>query len=273
MPELPEIETIVRCLREPLHGRRLVSARLRRAGLYRAGSLPVRALAGRRVVEVSRVGKNLSVRFDPAITMVINLGMTGRIGLSGRSGRCDFAGPAERKHLHGRFVFQGGLEMTYHDARRFGRVYVTESPDVARVLGIGPDPFEAAERYLSDRLRGRSAPIKSLLLDQRILSGIGNIYADESLFAARMDPRTPGGRAARHAALLLKCARAVLRRAVAGGGSTIRDYRRPDGMEGDFQRRHKVYGRTGKPCPRCGAAVARIVLAGRGTHFCPSCQR
>jgi formamidopyrimidine-DNA glycosylase len=269
MPELPEVETIVRCLQGPLARRRLVHAHLRRAALYRAKSLSVRWLVGRSVSGVTRVGKNLAIHFDPAGVMVINLGMTGRIGLSSR--RAPTA-RGERKHLHGRFGFDGDLEVRYYDVRRFGRVFVTESRDVARVLGLGPDPFEASARYLSRMLRGRTAPIKSLLLDQRILSGVGNIYADESLYEARVDPRTSGDRAAARAAKILSSVRIVLKRAIARRGSTIRDYRQPDGSEGDFQRFHAVYGRGGKPCPRCGTLIERIVLSGRGTHFCPSCQ-
>jgi formamidopyrimidine-DNA glycosylase len=288
VPELPEVETIVRALEGPLEDRRLVRALLRRADLYRKGSLPVRRLADRAVTGVRRVGKNAVFCFEPFGVMVVNLGMTGRLvhtkltgfapgGRPARSGlrvaRTRPTRSAEEKHLHGRFFLDDGSELRYYDARRFGFVYVSRSFDVAGDLGLGPDPFEADGRYLARLLSGRRAPVKALLLDQRILSGLGNIYADETLFAAGVTPRTPGECAVGRARTILSSARRVLERAIASGGSTIRDYRQPDGRRGDFQRFHAVYGRRGEPCIRCGTPIERIVLAGRGTHFCRCCQR
>ena len=269
MPELPEVETIARGLQKRLAGRRFVEARLRLPGLYRRGSLRVSWLLGRRIGRVDRVGKNAVFHLVPPGVMVVNLGMTGRLLLA--SGSADR--PMREKHLHGRFHFDGGLELRYYDPRRFGFLYVSRSPDVAGELGLGPDPFRADPRYLARILRGRRAPVKPLLLDQRIVSGLGNIYTDETLFVARMDPRTPGDRAAHHAGRILSSARRVLDRAISRRGSTIRDYRLPDGDEGDYQRFHAVYGREGEACVRCGAPIEKIVLHGRGTHFCPSCQR
>ena len=269
VPELPEVETIVRCLRRPLKARTVVRASLRPAALYRGGSLRVRALAGRSIAGVERAGKNAVFRFDPPAAMVVNLGMTGQL-LLGES--CGCLEGASGRHLHGRFALDDGRELRYYDIRRFGFIFVTREADVFATLGIGPDPFDADAAYLEEKLGGRAAAIKTLLLDQRILSGIGNIYADETLFDARVDPRTSADRVAPRAEILLSSARRILTSAIAHKGSTIRDYRRPDGSRGGFQHLHAVYGRGGEPCLRCGAPVRKIVLGGRGTHFCPVCQ-
>jgi formamidopyrimidine-DNA glycosylase len=270
MPELPEVETIVRGLREPLLGRKVLRARLRHASLYRRGSLRVSRLVGLTIAGVERVGKNAVFRLAPRGIMTVNLGMTGRLVLAA-------PGHEERepaKHLHGRFVLDGGTELRYYDPRRFGYLYLTESDDIRDDLDIGPDPFELSPggEELVLALRKRHASIKSILLNQRLVSGIGNIYADETLFAVRIDPRTPAGDVTDRLRPLLTAARAVLRHAIAHGGSTVRDYRRADGSRGEFQHHHAVYGREGKPCFVCGKAIKRIVLAGRSSHFCPICQ-
>jgi len=271
MPELPEVETIVRGLRHPLLGRRVLRARLRYAALYRKGSLKVTWLVGRKITAVERVGKNAVLRFGRSGLMTVNLGMTGRLVLAG-AGATDR--PPRHKHRHGRFIFDRSTELDFYDPRRFGYVYITENRDLRGELNIGPDPFEMSSRgtELGEALRGRRAPIKSMLLDQRIVSGIGNIYADETLFAARMDPRTPAGAVASRSRELLAAARTVLGRAIDHGGSTVRDYRRSDGSRGEFQQHHAVYGREGDPCLLCGTAIERIVLASRSAHFCPLCQ-
>jgi len=282
MPELPEVETIVRCLRGPLVGRRVVRARLRYAMLYRRRSLRVTWLTGRTITAVERVGKNAVFRFAPSGIMTVNLGMTGRLALapsnaasSSRRKDCSASERESRKHLHGRFVLHGEDELRYYDPRRFGYIYITANDHIRDDLRIAPDPFEISLRgnAAGGLFRGRRAPIKSLLLDQKLLSGIGNIYADETLFAAKIDPRTPGGDIAPHARRLLAAARRVLESAIAHGGSTVRDYRRVDGTRGNYQNHHAVYGREGEPCMICGNAIKRIVLSGRSAHFCPICQK
>lgn len=269
MPELPEVETIVRGLDTPLRGRRIVKARLSPATMYRRGSLPVGWLRERVLTQVERVGKNAVFRFGPRALMTVNLGMTGRLILC-ESGDEETRRPG--KHLHGRFVLEGGGELRFYDPRRFGYVYVADGCDFLEELNIGPDALAVRAAYLRGALEKRSAPVKSLLLIQRIVSGLGNIYIDELLFDAGVDPRTPGTRAAAKSKEILASARRILNRAIAGGGSTIRDYRRHDGTAGGFQQRHAVYGRKGKPCIECGAAIEKIVLGARGTHFCPMCQ-
>ena len=269
MPELPEVETIVRGLKRPLTGRRVTHARLRFKSLYRRGSLRIRAIEGRTIQIVDRIGKNALLRFRPSGLMVVNLGMTGNLIVHDPH---DTAARLPTRHLHCRIRFDNGMELRYYDPRRFGHFYVAESCDFANDLNIGPDPFIARPRRLEAALVGRKAPIKSLLLDQRILSGLGNIYVDETLFFAGIDPRTPGGRVGTSSAKVLTHARAVLRRAIACGGSTIRDYRKHDGSRGEFQQYHAVYGRDGDRCIECGTVIRKIVLSGRGTHFCPRCQ-
>jgi formamidopyrimidine-DNA glycosylase len=270
VPELPEIETAARSLQPHLPGRSVVGANVRYRSLYRRGSLGVRTLVGREFASVGRVGKNVLFRFQPSGITVVNFGMTGQLVLCVAGER-----PAgfHAKHLHCRLKLDDGRELRYYDARRFGHFFIAESCDFRRDLNIGPDPFEAREPYLAGVLHNRQAAIKSLLLDQRIISGIGNIYADETLFYTGIDPRAPGDEVARYAAALLAKSRKVLKSAIEHGGSTIMNYRRRDGTPGEFQRFHAVYGRDGDCCIGCGSVIEKIVLSGRGTHFCPSCQR
>ncbi len=267
---MPEVETTVRQLKPHLPARRIISARLRHKNLYRTGSMGVRSLIGRRITTVERIGKNILFRFHPSALMVVNLGMTGQILVCAVPER---PRGFSSKHLHGRFRLDNGREIRYYDARRFGHFYVAESCRFFEDLNIGPDPFQLKPASLKAKLRGRTAAIKSLLMDQRTISGLGNIYTDETLFYAGIDPRTPGDLAAEKCSRILSSARSVLRQAIEHGGSTILSYRKRDGSLGEFQNYHAVYGRKGEPCYICGTLVDRIVLSGRGTHFCPCCQR
>ncbi|MFH1755985.1 MAG: bifunctional DNA-formamidopyrimidine glycosylase/DNA-(apurinic or apyrimidinic site) lyase [Candidatus Latescibacterota bacterium] len=270
MPELPEVETTVKQLIPHLPTRRVVTARLRFRNLYRTGSLGVRSLLGRRVETVERIGKNILVRFHPPAVMVVNLGMTGQLLTCGRGERPP---GFNAKHLHCRFELDDGSELRYYDPRRFGHIFIAESCDFQKDLNIGPDPFQATPAELRKKLHGRTAAIKPLLMDQRIIAGLGNIYTDETLFYAGIDPRTPGGKAELQAGRILACARRVLRRAIEHGGSTILSYRKRDGSHGEFQRFHAVYGRRDQRCVACDSRIVKIVLSGRATHFCPECQR
>jgi formamidopyrimidine-DNA glycosylase len=215
MPELPEVETIVRGLRDPLTHRRVLRTRLAYKSLYRHGSLVMRWLVGRTIESVDRVGKNALFRFSPSGLMVVNLGMTGRLVVYSNG---DNPLGYETKHLHGQIHLEDDLELRYYDARRFGHFYIAKQCDFARDLNIGPDPFVAGRRYLAEKLTNRSAPIKALLLDQRLLSGLGNIYADETLFYSGIDPRKPGGAARAKARVLLSNATSVLNRAIVSRG-------------------------------------------------------
>ncbi len=271
MPELPEVETVVRALAPVLPGRTVVRARLTAPDLYRRGSRRVGTLAGARIEGVERFGKAILIRTahpqGPRL-LVVHLGMTGKLLFVAAGAR---QAPREA-HLHARILFSDGSELRYVDPRRFGYFFVGDGAAVAASFDFGPDPFAMRPRELARRLSGRRAPLKALLLDQRIVSGLGNIYVDELLFATRIHPLTPGDTAAPAAARLLRAARVILERAIAANGTTIRDYRRPDGSSGAFQLRLSVYGREGEPCRRCRTVIARIEVSQRGTHLCPHCQ-
>lgn len=274
MPELPEVETVVRELRTHLPGRQVIRASLTAHDLYRRGSAGVSAMKGAHIESVTRRGKAIviSLTADPgrADRLIIHLGMTGRLEWIEKASRAKHATPA---HLHARWQFDAGSELRYYDPRRFGYIFVGSTADVDRTLRIGPDPFELDSAALAARLAGRRAPIKSLLLDQHLVSGLGNIYVDEALHSAHIHPLTSGDSAAKHAASILEAAQSTLSRAIASRGTTLRDYRRTDGTTGEFQIKLSVYGREGEKCPRCGSVIRRIVVSQRGTHFCPRCQR
>jgi formamidopyrimidine-DNA glycosylase len=279
MPELPEVETVVVELARVLPGRTISRASLSARDLVRRGSRPVGTLAGARIVGVVRRGKAIRIRTerngDP-LELVVHLGMTGQLSwrdIAASAGSASRPTRARREpHLHARLHFDDGSELVYIDPRRFGYFFVGAPDAVTATLPIGPDPFDMRAPALAKALAGRHAPIKSLLLNQRIMSGMGNIYVDEALFVAGIHPLTAGARAAPHAATILSSARRILTRAIRSGGTTIRDYRRSDGSSGTFQGRLAVYGRDGEPCLRCGTPVERIVVSQRGTHFCPRCQ-
>jgi formamidopyrimidine-DNA glycosylase len=272
MPELPEVETVVRELTGLLPGRRMVRASLSAPDLYRSGSRDISELAGARIEGVGRRGKAIVislVRDDAAAAdrLVVHLGMTGRLEwIAG-------AGEAAGRHLHARLGFEDGTELRYHDPRRFGYIFVGSRAEADAALHIGPDPFQLDAAALADVLRGRRASVKALLLDQRLVSGLGNIYVDEALHLARVHPLESGQGASRRAGAILAAARRILSRAIRARGTTLRDYRRTDGAAGGFQVKLAVYGREGETCRACGARIRRIEVAQRGTHFCPRCQR
>jgi formamidopyrimidine-DNA glycosylase len=270
MPELPEVETIARWLRRYVQGRRVEDASLLHPdfaddpwGLRRALS----AWRGRAVGAVERRGKMLRLRLGEG-WLYLHLGMTGRLYLVA-------ANAPLAPHTHFRMRLAGGEELRCVDPRRFGGVgwaQGRESPLARRWARLGPDALAIGGREWT-ALFGRRRPVKALLLDQSLIAGVGNIYADEALFRARVHPALPAHRLAPEGVRrLCRALRCVLREAIEAGGSTLRDYRLPDGSPGRFQMRHRVYGRTGEPCLRCGTPIRRIRLAGRSAHFCPRCQ-
>lgn len=270
MPELPEVETTVRGLAPVLEGQRIARVTLRRADLRRPMPRDLgQRLTGARVTALGRRAKYGLVGTDRGDTLVFHLGMSGRW-------RVD---PAEvLPHDHVILETAAGRRVALNDPRRFGSLDLVPSDALAawpafRALGpepLGPDFTGAA---LAAALAGRTAAIKPLLLDQRIVAGLGNIYVCEALHEARIAPTRPGGRIA-HAALdrLVAAVRDVLEAAIAAGGSSLRDYARPDGELGYFSKQFKVYGREGERCD-CGGAVARRVDGGRSTFWCPACQK
>lgn len=283
MPELPEVETVRRGLVPAMEGRVIERAEVRRPDLR--FPLPERMaerLTGARVIGLRRRSKYLLADLSTAETLIVHLGMSGRMLVSGRmAGNFHHPHPAPARHDHVVLDMEGGTRVTFNDARRFGAMDLVptdgaESHPLLRDLGPEPLGNGFDEDYLLARLAGRRTPVKAALLDQRLVAGLGNIYVCEVLHRAGIDPRRKAGRiAAARAAALVPLIRAVLAEAIEAGGASLRDYRQADGALGYFQHRFRVYDRAGEPCPRpgCDGRIARIVQSGRSTFFCPRCQR
>jgi formamidopyrimidine-DNA glycosylase len=273
VPELPEVETIRRALEPAIVGRAFDDVEITDARLTRPFDPVVVAaeLRGERVEQLDRRGKYLIVRFESGRALLIHLRMTGSLQHA-RNGLPD--DPYRRAVVR----LDDGSDVAYRDVRRFGTWLLAEPGELEPYLAarLGDEPLETrlTARHLGNRLAKRRAPIKAAILDQRTIAGVGNIYADEACFAARIDPRRPGN-ALRPAEAdrLLHAVRAVLDRAIESRGSSIRDYVGGSGQRGGFQDRFAVYGRTGEPCPRCGRPIESVRLGGRSTHYCPRCQK
>lgn len=274
MPELPEVETVVRGLRPRLEGRRILRLQVRQPLVVR-GSLSGfrRTLAGARILGVSRRGKYILLKLSPAGNCaqprywVVHLGMTGQFYA------CAASAP-RRKHTHLIAWLSGGGQLRFRDQRRFGKVLVLPEAELAGYLaGLGPEPFRISLARFCRLFAGRRAPVKNLLLNQSLLRGLGNIYSTEALFLAGIHPARAGGTLRRpELARLFRAVRRVLREAIAGQGSSVADYRTADGLPGDYQNYLRVYDREGEPCRRCGSLIERVMLAGRSAYFCPHCQ-
>jgi len=272
VPELPEAETIARGLNRVLPGRVVSSVTVLREDVVDGPSHRfAEAVAGRRLGTTGRRGKNVVLTFEDATRVVVNLGMTGRLVPGSGPG----PGPGST-HPAVLFQFTDGGSLTYDDVRRFGRLTHLPASDWTRwSRRLGPEPL--ARSFTGARLRrilSRSrSPIRSLLLDHRRLAGVGNIYAVEACWFAGIHPRTPASSISEvSVARLHRSLRRVLRRAVAAGGTTLRNYRAPDGNEGRFRRALHAYGREGRPCTRCRGTIERIVFGGRSAFVCPGCQ-
>jgi formamidopyrimidine-DNA glycosylase len=261
MPELPEVETVVRSVAAHLAGRRIVSASFTSRFVTPGNRTKLtQRLAGRRIESVTRRGKFILIALDQG-TLTVHLGMTGKLLVEGEAG----------EHTHGVFNLDDGL-LLYHDPRQFGRIEWSpgQPPRVAR---LGPEPLEIGLDEFRTRLR-RKARIKALLLNQAFLAGLGNIYADESLFAAGIHPLAVADRlSAVRAKKLYDAIRGILTHAIQLGGSSISDYVNARGERGWFQMEHRAYGREGEPCANCGRPIRKILVAQRGTHYCPHCQK
>ncbi len=258
MPELPEVETVVRTVAPHLIGRRILSAEFT-SRLVTPGNRATlsRHLAARRIESVRRRGKFILVTLDRGV-LSIHLGMTGRLLVSGKRG----------EHTHAVFTLDDGL-LLYDDPRQFGKI----EWNPRRVERLGPEPLEIPLKEFRARLR-RKARIKPLLLNQSFLAGLGNIYADESLFAAGIHPLASAAKlSGPRAAKLHRAIREILTAAIEAGGSSISDYVDAEGRKGWFQVSHRVYGREGEPCANCATPIRRIVVAQRSSHFCPKCQK
>ena len=283
MPELPEVETVRRGLEPALAGARIARAEVRRPDLR--WPLPDRMAArleGARVHAVRRRSKYILADLDTGETLIVHLGMSGRM-LVQDAALGGFAHARSVPEVHDHVVLEttSGARIVFNDARRFGAMdlWPTDRLDAHWLLAsLGPEPLGNAfdEVYLRARLKGRRAPIKAALMDQRVVAGLGNIYVCEALWSAGIDPRRLAGRVgAARVARLTQAIRAVLTAAIAAGGASLRDHRRTDGELGYFQHSFNVYGREGHPCRRAGCAgtIRRTVQSARSSFHCPRCQR
>lgn len=281
MPELPEVETVRLGLIGVLAGKRIARATARRADLRIA--LPAdfaKRLEGRCVTSLERRAKYLLLQLDDGWTWIVHLGMSGRM-TTGRVGTL----PPLDSHDHVVIVTEDDVEVRFHDARRFGLMTLARAEDVAShrlFAGLGPEPLspDFDGNRLAAALKGRRTSIKAALLDQRIVAGLGNIYVSESLFRAGISPRRLAGRVqGERAGALVDAIKAVLKKAIAAGGSSLRDHRQPSGELGYFQHSFTVYDREGQPCPGClcdvskSGGIRRIVQGGRSTFYCRHRQR
>jgi formamidopyrimidine-DNA glycosylase len=284
MPELPEVETVVRGLRASILNRSIVGIRIGKSDFIDDPGALAEFLPGARIAAVERFGKFIAITIQPSsgtssdrdvsapssegkAFLIVHLGMTGQLIPRG-------AADAVAPHTHVFIELDDGRELRYTDIRRFGRIaFVPESLIAPFQSKLGADPLEITAAEFVATFQSRHARVKALLLDQSVLRGMGNIYADESLWRARIHPARIAANAKPNQLRQLHAAmQKVLAAAIRLRGSSISDFLDAEGEPGSYQLRHRVYGRKGKPCPRCGATIRRIVVSGRGSYFCPDCQ-
>ncbi len=281
MPELPEVETIARGVDARVRGDRIVEVWFgsHREPFKTPPARQARGLEGRTILSVHRTGKHIVCELGaacssplvessdrPAAQWIVHLGMTGRLLVTTPDGPV-------ADHTHARLRLKSGREIRFVDPRRFGRLEYRDLGRSAGFRGAGREPLTIGAEEFAGLFRGRKLAIKAALLNQTLLTGVGNIYADESLFRAEIRPRRRAGRLTRAELERLRLALcAVLEHAIRLGGSSVSDYVDADGERGFFQLEHCVYQRTGQPCRRCQTPIRRILVGGRGTHYCPQCQ-
>jgi formamidopyrimidine-DNA glycosylase len=267
MPELPEVQMVVTTLRPRLLGRPIRRVRVLRADIIRPKGVDLAPLLqDRQVTEIARRAKRIVITLDGQQRFYVHLGMTGRLTM-------EAAGSPLAPHTHLVLEMDDASEVHFHDPRRFGGVWWLGT-DALPEAKLGPEPFDLSADQLGARLAKTRRPVKTALLDQSLIAGLGNIYADEALFTAGIHPLTPANALRRkQVEALNRAIKATLNRAIRHKGSTLRDYRDADGKPGDFQKLHRVYDRAGNPCVNCGKLVKRLVIGGRSAHFCPKCQK
>ena len=281
MPELPEVETVVRGLRKSVLGRRILSVWIGKSDFI-DNPVEFTRLSGRRIAAIERFGKFMLLRLangeedapksveggtNEIASLLVHLGMTGQLAPSAAEIPFD-------KHTHVSLTLDDGRELRYTDPRRFGRMAFLTGERLARELAqFGADPLEVNAPEFDERVRSRNARIKALLLDQSVFRGVGNIYADESLWRAKIHPARVGSKlSVKEAETLRRVLQDILSRAIVMRGSSISDFLDANGEPGEYQRHHRAYGREGKPCYRCRTPIRRVVVAGRSSYFCPKCQ-
>jgi formamidopyrimidine-DNA glycosylase len=276
MPELPEVESLRRILARTAIGRTIARAEISEPRLRRrVAPEMVKALAGKKIERISRRAKYLLIELGGGTTLLVHLGMSG--SLTHRGAGFDSKQFAPR-HDHVRFLLDDGSALVFNDPRRFGLIKVVPTVELGatpELSGLGPEPLsrEFSAEYLAAKARGRSAAIKNVIMDQRIVAGIGNIYASEILFRAGVRPSRRAGKVSRAEAVrIVNEARIVLRAAIGSNGTTFRSYRDSRGRPGRFAERLNVYGRDGKPCPRCSTTIRNVTIGQRASFYCPKCQ-
>ena len=281
MPELPEVETVARGLRQTVLGRRILSVTLGKTDFIDDPSALEQHLPGRRIEAVERYGKFMLLRLSAAAgasnagsngdavpaSLLVHLGMTGQLAPAPRD-------QPLQKHTHVCLLLDDGRELRYVDPRRFGRIaYLNKALLAEELIGFGADPLNVGKKEFAERIRARGARIKALLLDQSVLRGVGNIYADESLWRARIHPARLGMKLSpKETENLRRVLQDILQKAIALRGSSISDFLDAEGEPGEYQRHHRAYGREGKSCYRCKRKIRRAIVAGRSSYFCPQCQ-
>jgi len=276
MPELPEVETVVRTLIPRLRGRTFATLRHLRPDMLRPANTDFASLLpGRRVERITRRGKRILIHLDSGDTLAIHLGMTGQLTVEPST-------VPIKPHTHlileladtnAHSIEPSIATLRFRDPRRFGSL-TWISADSASDDTLGPEPLSLRSQQLARLLSHTRRAIKTALLDQSLLAGLGNIYADEALFHAQIHPTTPANRLTlQQVQRLNRAIKLILRRAIRHRGSSLRDYIDVNGSSGRYQNLHAVYARTGQPCRRCGSTIVRIVLGGRSTHFCSNCQK
>jgi formamidopyrimidine-DNA glycosylase len=281
MPELPEVETIARGVDARVRGDRIVEAWFgsHREPFKNSAARQAKGLVERRIESVHRIGKHIVVELGAqgeqldktggriAAQWIVHLGMTGRLLVTTPDAPV-------AKHTHARLTLESGRELRFVDPRRFGRLEFRDLAKGNEFGGPGAEPLTIGGEEFAKLFRGRKLAIKAALLNQTLLAGVGNIYADESLFRAGIRPRRRAGKLTRlELERLRKALKDVLEHAIRLGGSSVSDYVDADGAKGFFQLEHNVYQRTGEPCRNCGSEIKRIVVAGRSTHYCAHCQQ
>ena len=271
MPELPEVETIVRGLRKQLVGLEFSESEVRLAKCIRGEKDSFCAsLRGRKILFFSRRGKNIIFHLSGGAALVIHLRMTGQLHMVPRR-------QAPNPHTHALFSFRKHpCQLRFNDSRQFGRIILEEKGkggEIPSLSRLGPEPLEIPEREFLRRIQSKKRMIKPLLLDQHFLAGVGNIYADESLHRARIHPRQNSATLSDQALLRLhRTLRRILQAAIRSGGTSVRSYVDSTGAPGRFQNFLRIYQREGKPCRQCGAPIVRELVGGRSSFFCPRCQ-
>src|SRR5271167_4952959 len=282
MPELPEVETVARGLQKTILGRKILSVALGKTDFIDDPAALEQYLPGRRIEAVERYGKFMMLRLsltessganhpiaaDHSASLLVHLGMTGNLVSKAAS-------EPHEKHTHVWMTLDDGRELRYTDPRRFGRMaYLAGEAILEELKRFGADPLLVSASEFVTRFTSRRSRIKALLLDQSVLRGVGNIYADESLWRAKIHPARLGAQLnKKQAETLRKVLQDILRKAIALRGSSISDFLDANGEPGEYQRHHRAYGREGKGCYRCGTPIRRAIVAGRSSYFCPKCQR